>query len=85
MDSHKQGGAKVVDAARFSPAQIKEMLDIMQFDQEKEDIYRGIDGRNVADKQLWDPRSFSAKATDGGREAGDVVKDCTIQAGRNAS
>jgi hypothetical protein len=32
MDSHKQGGAKVVDAARFLPAQIKEMLDIMPFD-----------------------------------------------------
>jgi hypothetical protein len=55
MDSHKQGGAKVVDAAQFSPAQIKAMLDIMPFDQKKEDIYRGFDGRNVPDQQLWDP------------------------------
>ncbi|KAE9364952.1 hypothetical protein N431DRAFT_549339 [Stipitochalara longipes BDJ] len=46
----------VLDAVGFSPAQIKEMLDIYPWSQETEDIYRGIDGRKVVDHEaLYNP------------------------------
>ena len=41
----------VLDAVCFSPSQIKQLLDKMPWSQEKEDEFRGVDGRKVVDHQ----------------------------------
>lgn len=50
------GSYNVIDAKRFSPAQIKELLDQMPFDQRVEDKFRDVDGRGVSEEQVWNPR-----------------------------
>jgi len=39
----------VIDAVGLSPKQIKQMLDMYPWSQEKEDSFRGVDGRKVVD------------------------------------
>ena len=39
----------VIDAVGLSPTQIKQMLDMSPWSQEKEDRFRGVDGRKVVD------------------------------------
>jgi len=46
---------EVIDAARLSPAQIKQYLDRQPFDQAKEDKFRGVDGRGVSDEDMFNP------------------------------
>ena len=46
---------EVIDAVRLSTTQIKEYLDRSPFDQATEDKFRGVDGRGVSDKDLFDP------------------------------
>ncbi|KAF2671704.1 hypothetical protein BT63DRAFT_422236 [Microthyrium microscopicum] len=46
---------QVIDAARLSPAHIKQFLDKGRFDQAREDRFRGVDGRGVPEKDLFDP------------------------------
>jgi hypothetical protein len=45
----------VIDAVRLSTAQIKEVIDRWPFDQAIEDKFRGVDGRGVSDKDMFDP------------------------------
>jgi len=46
----------VIDAAGFSPAQIKQFLDMRPWSRETEDKFRGVDGRKVADHEaLFNP------------------------------
>jgi hypothetical protein len=46
----------VLDAAGFSPAQIKEMLDRHPWSRKIKDLYRGVDGRKVVDYEaLYNP------------------------------
>lgn len=45
----------MIDAVRLSPAQIKESLDRFPFDQAIEDRFRGVDGRGVSDRDMFDP------------------------------
>jgi hypothetical protein len=46
---------ELLDAARLSPAQIKDYLDRLPFDQAKEDKFRGVDGRGVSDEDMFNP------------------------------
>jgi len=46
---------EVIDAVRLSPAQIKDFLDRLPFDQAKEDKFRGVDGRGVSDEDMFNP------------------------------
>ena len=46
---------EVIDGVRLSTAQIKEVLDRSPFDQATEDKFRGVDGRGVSDKDIFDP------------------------------
>jgi hypothetical protein len=46
---------EVIDAVRLSTAQIKEVLDRWPFDQAVEDKFRGVDGRGVSDKDMFNP------------------------------
>ena len=46
---------EIIDAVRLSPDQIKELLDRTPFDQATEDIFRGVDGRVVSEKDMFDP------------------------------
>jgi hypothetical protein len=46
----------VIDAVGLSPAQIKQRLDLFPWSQEKEDLFRGVDGRKVVDHEaLYNP------------------------------
>jgi hypothetical protein len=45
----------VIDAVRLSTAQIKDVVDRWPFDQAIEDKFRGVDGRGVSDKDMFDP------------------------------
>jgi len=46
----------VIDAAGFSPAQIKQFLDKQPWSQATEDKFRGVDGRKVVDHEaLFNP------------------------------
>jgi hypothetical protein len=45
----------VIDAVGLSPSQTKQLLDIRPWSQEKEDTFRGVDGRKVVHHQaLYD-------------------------------
>jgi hypothetical protein len=46
---------ELLDAARLSPAQIKDYLDRLPFVQAKEDKFRGVDGRGVSDEDMFNP------------------------------
>lgn len=46
---------EIIDAARLSTAQIKQYLDRSPFNQAREDKFRGVDGRGVSDKDLFNP------------------------------
>lgn len=46
---------EIIDAAGFSPAQIKEMLELSPFDQAIEDKFRGVDGRGVSKEDMFNP------------------------------
>jgi hypothetical protein len=47
---------EVIDAVRLSTAQIKEFLDrSYTFNQATEDKFRGVDGRGVPDKNMFNP------------------------------
>ncbi|KAL2672575.1 hypothetical protein Neosp_013288 [[Neocosmospora] mangrovei] len=46
---------EVVDAAPFSPRQIKALLDRMPFNPENETKFRGVDGRGVPQEQWFHP------------------------------
>lgn len=53
----------VIDAVGLSPTQIKQMLDMYPWTQEKEDMYRGVDGRKVTDYNalFHPPEQYRAK------------------------
>ncbi|KAH7305618.1 hypothetical protein BKA65DRAFT_520631 [Rhexocercosporidium sp. MPI-PUGE-AT-0058] len=55
----------VIDAIGLSPRQIKELVDLEPWTQEKEDKFRGVDGRKVTDRQqLFEPPLDSRKPDD---------------------
>lgn len=46
----------ILDAVGFSPAQIKQILDLSVWSQETEDKFRGVDGREITSQRgLFDP------------------------------
>jgi hypothetical protein len=46
---------EVIDAVRLSTAQIKNYLDRLPFNQDKENKFRGVDGRGVPDENMFSP------------------------------
>ena len=48
---------EVIDAVGLSPAQIKEWLDRRPFDPAVEDVFRGVDGRDVSSEVMFHPPS----------------------------
>lgn len=46
---------EVIDAVRLPTRLIQAMLERQPFNQELEDKFRGVDGSNVSDEQMWHP------------------------------
>ncbi|KAF7955707.1 hypothetical protein EAE96_004632 [Botrytis aclada] len=56
----------VIDGIGLSPRQIKELLDLKPWSQEKEDRFRGVDGRIVATdrRRIFEPKGEDRKEDD---------------------